>query len=762
MPISTKLRSVHTICLLAAAIQTVLAFPGYAAEDAENTEAGIERIVITGEKTSRSLLETASSVGVTTSERIEQEQLFDFSDVVQRTANVSSMYGNRGFTIRGIANESGAPNPLATVYLDGAAIPSQISESGPLDLWDISQVEIFRGPQSTIQGENALAGAVILTSNDPTADFSGRARVTLADPNDKRYAVALSGALTEDDSLQARLSAEKRDYDGFIRNITRNIGEDAQDNTSIRLKLLWQPVGLPGVSARLTHLDSERNGPYMYSYRRRPDANIGEFVNLSNRENKTLADGTFTTLDLRYQLNDRWQLSSVTARSNSDYQRAYDGDLTAADLSYGNTDEDYKNWSQELRLQYQDEQWRWLSGVYLSGRDNFNNNASVTNVDTPLPTIAAVLQGAGLDAQTAMLIAGMYGQALPVIPVDYRSVTPSESGNKAFFTDLEYSLTSQWTLLAGFRVDRERYQYGSETNTAFAGTLPDPKAFDPDFGLLYMAITGINQAVLGFVADAAGTVPQSERDFNAFLPKVGLRYQPDDSQSLALTLQRGYRSGGSSFNIARGQVFAFEPEFTNNYELAWRWQPTEQPLSLGTNVYYIDWQDKQVNASFGLNSFDRHTVNAGRSHLYGTEVELQYQLSAALETYLAWGYARTQYDQFELVDGGSVTDYSGQSFSYAPKNTFSAGFNWYPADGFALNINGNYRSSMLLEPGNSEVLSARTLLNARLSWQRNNWTVALYGQNLTDKRYIQYTWVEEPNEIVGTPRVVGLSVDYQW
>lgn len=69
---------------------------------------------------------------------------------------------------------------------------------------------------------------------------------------------------------------------------------------------------------------------------------------------------------------------------------------------------------------------------------------------------------------------------------------------------------------------------------------------------------------------------------------------------------------------------------------------------------------------------------------------------------------------------------------------------------------------MLLEPGNSEVLSARTLLNARLSWQRNNWTVALYGQNLTDKRYIQYTWVEEPNEIVGTPRVVGLSVDYQW
>jgi outer membrane receptor protein involved in Fe transport len=756
---SVNIPAISRLCLLAVAVQSAFIS---AVKAEEKPEAGIERIIVNGEKTSRSLLDTASSVGVTTSERIEQEQLFEFSDVIQRTANISSMYGNRGFTIRGIANEAGAPNPLATIYLDGAAVPSQISESGPLDLWDISQVEVFRGPQSTIQGENALAGAVILTSTEPTADFGGRARISIADPNDKRYAVAVGGALTTDESLLGRLSAEKRDYDGFIHNVTRNAPEDPQDNTTIRLKLLWQPLGLPGFSARLSHLEGDRDGPYMYSYRHRPEPGQAEFTNRSNRTSETLVDSRFTTLDLRLDLSEHWQLNSVTARSNNDSKRQYDGDLTAADLSFGATDEQYDNWSQEIRLQYQDAGFRWLNGVYLSGRESFNNSNSLTNVLTPLPTIAAVLQGAGLDPRTAMMIAGMYGQALPVIPVDYRSMTPAKSQNRALFSDLEYDFSDHWSLLAGFRVDKEQYRFASETTTSFAGTLPNPAVFGQAGSPLYMAIAGINQAVLGMVAQAASEVPSSERDFNAFLPKIGVRYRIDDSQSMALTLQRGYRSGGTSFNIARGQVFAFEPEFTDNAEFAWRWQPADRPLSLSANLYYIDWQDKQVLANFGINTYDYHTVNAGRSHLYGGEIELQYQLDASVETYLAYGHSRTQYDEFDLVAGASVTDYSGKSFSYAPKHTLSAGINWYPSDGWSLNLNGNYRSSMLLEPGNAEILAARTLFNARLAWQKKNWTFSLYGQNLTDKRYVQYTWVDEPNEIVGMPRVVGIAVDYQW
>ena len=66
----------------------------------------------------------------------------------------------RIYTIRGIASEAGAPNPLATIYVDGAALPSQVSDAGPTDLWDIAQVEVLRGPQGTLYGAGTLGGAI--------------------------------------------------------------------------------------------------------------------------------------------------------------------------------------------------------------------------------------------------------------------------------------------------------------------------------------------------------------------------------------------------------------------------------------------------------------------------------------------------------------------------------------------------------------------------------------------------------------------------
>ena len=71
-------------------------------------ESQIETITVRGEKTDRSLQETSSSVAVTTALRIEQENLQSLDDILNRTANVSAMYGSRGFTIRGIADEAGA------------------------------------------------------------------------------------------------------------------------------------------------------------------------------------------------------------------------------------------------------------------------------------------------------------------------------------------------------------------------------------------------------------------------------------------------------------------------------------------------------------------------------------------------------------------------------------------------------------------------------------------------------------------------------
>ena len=157
--------------LMASALSAWVFAQGAAAEtaaapaaDAQST--AVEAVIVTGEKSSRTLQQTITSVAVTTAARIERENIQTLYDVVNRTANMSETYGKTGFTIRGISNSNvsgGGTGGLSTVYVDGAALPEQAVFSGPLDMWDIGQVEVLRGPQSTLQGRNSLAGAVILS-----------------------------------------------------------------------------------------------------------------------------------------------------------------------------------------------------------------------------------------------------------------------------------------------------------------------------------------------------------------------------------------------------------------------------------------------------------------------------------------------------------------------------------------------------------------------------------------------------------------------
>lgn len=732
--------------------------------DAPATATDLDTVTVTGEKTARSLQETAASVAVTTSARMEQENLQSLSDLINRTPNVTPMYGQRGFTIRGIADESGAANPLATIYLDGAALPSQASDSLPTDLWDIAQVEIFRGPQSTIQGQNALAGAIVMRSEDPTMEWSGRARVLLSDPSEQRYALAGGGPLVEDE-LAFRVSMEKHRFDGYISNPTRDTREDALDATSARAKLLWTPKGLPGLAARLAYTPDDRDGPYMYSYVRSDVPNYFDHrINTSDYPNTTNTRSKIATLEVDYDFGDAWTLSSVSAWSKVGVRRSNDSDLGPENTAYSNARGQYDGRSQELRLRYDGQRLDGLIGAYWSRQDNANTQFSRTNVDTPVSTIASVLQGSGFPAANASAIASAYAQALPVIAVDYNSDAPTRSENKALFADGQLHLSPAWTLLAGLRYDRQDYTFSSDTQAVFAGTLPEPGAFGAAGTPLYSAVAGINQAVLGIVRSASGGyVAPDTRAFTAFLPKAGLRWDLATDRSLAFTVQRGYRSGGSSFNIARSDVVPYDPEYTWNYELALRTQWLDGRLTFNANAFYIDWKDKQVTAFFGLNTYDYNTVNAGRAHLYGMEAETRYRVSDGLDLYASLGATRTRYDEFETVQDATITDYSGHEFAYAPHWTLAVGGNWRWADGWFANLNANYRDRVNFAVGTDAAgAPSRTLVNGKFGYGNLDWSAYVFASNLLDKGYVQYAWSAQPSVVLGAPRVVGIGFEAYW
>lgn len=739
--------------------------PLVSAEDAmdQSQKDGLEIIKVQGEKRERSLSETTSSVAVTTAQKIDQENLLDLGNIIDNTANVSKMYGGSGFTIRGISDESNSANPLSTVYVDGVALPSEINDAGPSDLWDVSQVEILRGSQSTVQGENSLAGAIIISTQDPTMDWSWKTRAIWSDPNDRRLAFAGGGPLIADE-LAFRVAVEKRDFDGFIKNTTRNDMEDSVDSMASRFKLLWKPKALKDFTAKLTLMRDDREDPYRFTYSRTDIENyFDNRENTSNRENVTDITTDILSLDLSYQFNENWALSSITSQSDSDSLRLYDIDLIAEDNQYGRMDHDYQNRSQELRLHFDYPDFHGLLGWYWSDRQKDSVDNQLGGVATPVATIVSALQNMGLDEATATQFANSYSQALPSIPVDYGNDVADRSTNQALFADVEYALADDVALIAGFRYDTERYTYESLTEAEFAGTLPDPTNYGEPGTAPHGIIRGINQEVLNLVARAGNSVPESTRDFNAFLPKLAVRWDYDNNDSLALTVQRAYRSGGSSYNIARAEVFAYDPEFTTNYELSWRSQLLDNKLFVSSNLYYIDWEDKQVSAEFGLNSFDNHTVNAGKAHLYGVELEARQYVNSYLDWYGSYSYSRTQYDQFEAIAGAQVRNFSGTEFIYAPKHTAALGVNLYPARDWTVNVNANYRDSMnMATRATDNRVSSRTLVNAKISYDKFDWSAYIFANNIFDKGYIEYYRTDMPYAIFGAPRVVGVGFEAEF
>ncbi len=721
-----------------------------------------DQIIVTGEKSERTLQETQTSIAVTTSERIEHETLISIQDVYNRTANVSETYGSSGFTIRGIRNTGaiGAGNAdTATVYVDGAPIPRWALYGGPTDLWDVQQVEILRGPQSTIQGLNAMAGSIVIKSKDPSMTaWGGDARALWTEHNSRTFSAAVGGPIIRDE-LGIRLSAERRADRGLIRNVTRGGYDDELKVLNLRGKLKWTPSALPGLTAQASYNRVRRNGGYLYEYARTDvDDYFNNRISTSDQPDRGKIGSDLAVFNLSYELRPGLSLSSVTSWNRSDVHSTIDADGTAQDEQLIHNNYLYKTLTQELRLNYDG---KLLSGVlggwYYHRTGSIQSNSRV-NITTPTSTISALLQSSGFDATTAAAISSAYAEQLPVIPVDYYAYQPESVTTLALFGDARIHLTERLAIVAGFRYDRETNRYTSETIATFNGTLPDANAL----GSAYSAIvTVINAGVLGLVDDASSPEATNKRTFNAFLPKAGLSMDWTEDLNTSFTVQRAYRSGGSSKNPARATIVPYDPEYSWNYEFSLRSRWFDERVTLNFNAFYNEWSDQQVTAYFGLNSYDYNVVNAAKSHMYGFELEAGARVSRAIDLYASIGHIRTRFDDFVLPDDAtSSLDLEGSEFPYAPHWTISGGGNADLGAGFSLNLNANYRSAVYTGTGADQAeerLPSRFLVNGRIAYDAGTWQVFGFVRNLFNEVYDQYRYDGINLAIMGDPQTFGIG-----
>lgn len=342
--------------------------------DTDTAIGQLEEIVVTGEKIEKTLFDSTSSVKVFQDPDNGEQR--DVYQLAEKTVNVleapSGLPHIRGVDGRGPTNgyltyQTGARSRVATL-VDGVTESWSGENFGKAGLWDIEQVEIFRGTQSTMQGRNAIAGTIVANSKDPTYYWEGAFRLGYENNDDKFHAAAMLSGPIITDELAFRLA-----IDGIEGNTPITYAKpDGQDypwdpsqvsNRNIRAKLLWEPQGIPGLKNTLTIVDRDSEGQYTNLVSAPYFDYVYDDGSYGTRHQYT--DSQTYQLKTEYAFNEA--LSADVQLSRRDYHTAFEG--------FPNTswyvDLDETNYTLESKVDYHPENspFSGVAGVYVYNRD---------------------------------------------------------------------------------------------------------------------------------------------------------------------------------------------------------------------------------------------------------------------------------------------------------------------------------------------------------------------------------------------------------
>jgi len=691
----------------------LLAFaPKVMAGDGAPEKAGqtqdIEEIRVIGQKSEKSLREVTASVSIETGAEIEREPLADLFDIVVRVPNVTATLGGQGFAIRGVDQRGiGGGGLTLTVYVDDAPLANQSTFFGPTGAWDLAQVEVYRGPQSTNFGRNTLAGAIYIRSQDPTYDYELKARAEVGSDGHYWGAVAGGGAII-DDKLAFRIAADYREDDGFVRNTFLDADADASEYWSTRLKFLIEPTDDLRIITTTSYTENFAGEDNISPF---SGGNFGDILDADDVRREVAYDqpgreGTETFLqsvNVMWDINEHFSLQSITSYQSTDYLRLEDFDVSPAPIAVLDRVGNDEALTEEFRLRYTDDSWQVALGLYYADledgfTDDFIVPGSLINPAIP-PTV----------------LIGRTGQ------------NSSRIENIAVFLDGEYKINDQFDILFGLRYDNEHQEDTQITSTRAVSPLP------PGFEFL--------SAVLG---ESRQT---TEADYEAWLPKAGLRWRSTEDLTFSFVVQRAYRAGGAQINFVDGSLAEFDPEYLWNFELSSRAQFLDDRINWNVNIYYSDWSDQQVTVPLPapFNQFFE-TLNAGTSELYGLETDISYAVNSNLQVYAGVGvsvaefvdFANGNFDPSQPVSEANQDNFAGNRFPFAPRLSLNGGFSYTDENGIFGGVDINYQSSAFNEIENVALnqADARTIVNARLGYRvTENISVSAFVRNLLDDQY---------------------------
>ncbi|MBN7798459.1 TonB-dependent receptor [Parahaliea mediterranea] len=650
---------------------------------------GLEEVLVTAQKREQGLQDVPISVEAFGAEQIDNLAADDISGLGDFTPNVDigKATNQPSYKIRGIGTDDfgiGA-DPAVGVYVDGVYIGR--SGGSKVAFNDIARVEILNGPQGTLFGRNAAAGAIQYVTNKPVDEYEGWVKATLGNYDRRQLEGVFNVPITDTLYFRTGLLYNKRD--GWVDNLANGDDLAREDNRSITAQLRWLPTDNLDIILRAEYDEVDQDSRPASSAVWGPRDNGAGFTEVESDERLQETRELYgTSLHVTYDM-DFATLTSITAWRTYDSYNPEEKD-GSAELLYRFNDlnkEDNKQFSQEFRLDGEfGSRWRWTAGVNYFREHARQQSGIILGPESLDKLIAEREIGVPYDALAPGQATDIAFQFIPDpynrrafsngyeafnSGVDFREniFIDGEYESYAGFVDTTFDILDNLSLTAGLRYTEDEKQFGryvefNEYALAFGfptETRIDANGnYDPDGELGYLV---------------------SEESWSQLTPRLVLDWRVTDDVLLYGSYSEGYKAGG--FNSA-GEILAppFDPEEVTNYELGVKSSWLDNTLRVNAAAFYYEYDNLQElnfiqaaclsNSSTGAYLFETSDVEGE-----GMELSVNWLPIPSLELFFNTGLLDAEYVRREertVVDGScEVIDRSGETFSESPDVNFSVG-----------------------------------------------------------------------------------------
>ncbi len=704
------------------------------AQDVEEkqTVGVLEEVTVSAQKRAENIQDVPISITAFTGDFLEETGIRTVGDVSRITPNftisTSSQLTNQRITIRGIGSVgNNAIEPSVGVFIDGVYYPRPGSVIG--QLLDIETFEVLRGPQGTLFGRNTAAGALNITTRNPSQEKEGMFEFSYGDYDAMELGAVVSGGLSE--SVSGRFAIKYADRDGYGFNTWTDTDFGERDDLVMRGKLNFD-FG-DKLSLLVTADYAKINA-------------TGSAQELLNSTASPVFDGTVNALYGDTVTTDDpydWVV-------NQDHQDGMQDEQwgLSADLNYG--------FDNGLSLRSITAYREWESLINNESVLRIPTNMIPRDTDYQTDTISQEFQLLSPGGETIDWIAGLfyYEEQYDIlqtfsagdsfcVPTVAALVGPPAAGVCLSFpldnfvkTDFYQKLDS--TALFG--------QGTWNINDSWALTLGLRWSDDKKTGDFIQSVTN-PFATLIRVPETVLDMKQSDSKTTYF---GNLKWFVSDDVMLFGTYSTGYKSGGfnseGAASVLGRERRIFAPEETSNYELGIKSTLLDSRMTANVTAFRMDLDDFQ-NRSFDGLSFI--VQNAGAARLQGIEADINWIPVDPLRIVAGIGYLDSEYTSFKtappMPGNTEPQDLSGARLNYTPEwqlsldadwtGNFRGGMEWFTGVGWQFIDDQNVSGITNNNP--QTIQEAYSLIRARLGLRAasGKWDLTLFGNNVTDEGY---------------------------